>query len=476
MFSDLKPYTDYSSSGIKWVPTLPTGWQRRRGKALFRKMDRPVRGDDQIVTCFRDGVVTLRANRRTRGFTEALQEIGYQGVRRGDLVIHAMDSFSGAVGVSDSDGKVTPVYSVCAPRADADPGYYGLVVREMASRGWILSLARGVRERSTDFRFEAFGAQFLPTPSLSEQEAIVKFLGHANARIDRAIAAKRKMIALLEEQRRAILDTAVTGGLGAVDRQKELGIPWLPRIPESWTTARLGALIADGPRNGVSPAEHEEGTLESLSISVIRGGRVDVRSGDLKYLRSDSVSNMERYSLRRNDILLVRGNGNPRFVGAVGLVSEDMSGRIYPDLLMRIRVNSRVLPEFLVSALTCRSSRIQIELAAKTTVGTFKVNNWQVRQLVVALPTLLEQKAIVRRIEEDSRPLSEAKARAVREIALLHEFRTRLTSDAVTGQLDVRDAAAKLPDLDPSDLSTADIEDPEDIDAVAEEFLDEDEP
>src|SRR6266516_4686807 len=112
-------------------------------------MDRPVNESDEVVTCFRDGVVTLRKNRRVRGFTEALKEIGYQGVSRGDLVIHAMDAFAGAVGVSNADGKGSPVYSVCEPTSDANAYYYAFVVREMARSQWILALAKGIRERST---------------------------------------------------------------------------------------------------------------------------------------------------------------------------------------------------------------------------------------------------------------------------------------------------------------------------------------
>ena len=108
----LHPYPDYKPSGLPWLGDMPAHWEVRRAGWLFRKMDRPVRDTDQMITCFRDGTVTLRKNRRTEGFTESLQEIGYQGIRRGDLVIHQMDAFAGAVGVSDSDGKGTPVYSV----------------------------------------------------------------------------------------------------------------------------------------------------------------------------------------------------------------------------------------------------------------------------------------------------------------------------------------------------------------------------
>ena len=96
----------------------------KRGKWLFRKMNRSIRDADEVVTCFRDGMVTLRKKRRVRGFTESLKEIGYQEIRRGDLVIHGMDAFAGAIGVVDSDGKGTPVYSVYEPRPSVNAQYY----------------------------------------------------------------------------------------------------------------------------------------------------------------------------------------------------------------------------------------------------------------------------------------------------------------------------------------------------------------
>ena len=85
-------------SGIPWLGNVPDHWEVRRGGWLFRKVARPIRATDDVVTCFRDGTVTLRKNRRTEGFTESLKESGYQGVRKGDLVIHQMDAFAGAVG------------------------------------------------------------------------------------------------------------------------------------------------------------------------------------------------------------------------------------------------------------------------------------------------------------------------------------------------------------------------------------------
>ena len=253
MMSNHRSYPAYKSSGVPWLDDMPEHWDVRRGDWLFRKMDRAVRDADEVITCFRDGTVTLRKNRRTEGFTESLKEIGYQGVRKGDLVIHQMDAFAGAVGVSDSDGKGTPVYSVCHPNQDADPFYHAHIVREMADSQWILALAKGIRERSTDFRYSEFALQALPLPPIPEQRAIVRYLDYVDRRIGRYVAAKRKLIALLEEERQAIVNRAVTRGLDPNVRLKPSGVEWLGDVPEHWETrfrpsAKHSAVVTTGSR------------------------------------------------------------------------------------------------------------------------------------------------------------------------------------------------------------------------------------
>ena len=89
-----KPYSAYEESGVAWIGDMPSHWGLQRTKTFFNRMQRPVRPEDGIVTAFRDGEVTLRSNRRTDGFTNAAKEIGYQGVRVDDLVVHAMDGLS----------------------------------------------------------------------------------------------------------------------------------------------------------------------------------------------------------------------------------------------------------------------------------------------------------------------------------------------------------------------------------------------
>ena len=198
-------------SGVEWLGDVPEHWRIERIKNLFDKMERPVRECDDVVTCFRDGTVTLRKNRREAGFTESIKEIGYQGIRSGDLVVHTMDAFAGAVGVSDSDGKATPVYSVCRPQARANASFYAYLIREMARRGWIQALTRGIRERSSDFRYRELGAQWVPVPPLNEQEAIARFLGRMIGKLSKAASLAHRQIDLLHEYRTRLISDVVTG-------------------------------------------------------------------------------------------------------------------------------------------------------------------------------------------------------------------------------------------------------------------------
>ena len=209
----LNPDAPMKDSGVDWIGQIPAHWEIRRGKWLFNKMNRPVRKIDEIVTCFRDGIVTLRANRRVEGFTNAIKEHGYQGVRVGDLVIHAMDAFAGAIGVSDSNGKSTPVYSVCVPRYKnlVLAQYYSLYLRQIALSGFLVAIAKGIRQRSTDFRFNDFANLELALPPLKEQKSIVLFVEEQFSKIEAVITTKQSQVTALKEYKTVLINAAVTG-------------------------------------------------------------------------------------------------------------------------------------------------------------------------------------------------------------------------------------------------------------------------
>lgn len=243
----MQRYESYKPSGIQWVETIPSHWGTERAKWLFNRMERPVRPEDDVVTAFRDGQVTLRTNRRTEGFTNAIQEHGYQGIRKGDLVIHAMDAFAGAIGVSDSDGKSTPVYAACLPRGEypVNSYYYAYLLRYMAHSGYIESLSKGIRERSTDFRFAEFRELPLPIPDKDEQDRIVVFLDQKTAEIDAAIAKKERLIELLDEQKSILINSLVTKGVNPQAVTKASGLSWGGDIPAHWKIRYLKHLFRE---------------------------------------------------------------------------------------------------------------------------------------------------------------------------------------------------------------------------------------
>lgn len=202
----------FKPTGISWLPQVPEHWEVLRAKNLFNKEQRPIIDGDEVVTCFRDGQVTLRKNRRLTGFTEATNFTGYQHICKGDLVIHQMDAFAGASGVSDSEGMGTPVLSVCTSKTDkTNHYYYAHILRLMGKNGFIFSLYRGIRERSSDFRFDTFSKLSLPVPPLTEQEAIVAHIEDKVSKIDSLMQKLQKEIDCAKEYKQRLISDAVTG-------------------------------------------------------------------------------------------------------------------------------------------------------------------------------------------------------------------------------------------------------------------------
>lgn len=241
------------------------GKKVKKGKNLFKKEERPVRDNDEIVTCFRDGEVTLRSNRRIDGFTNAMKEVGYQGVRRGDLVIHNMDAFAGAIGVSDSDGKSTPVYSVCTPKnnVEANVYYYAYLLRSYALGGVIQSLAKGIRERSTDFRYKEFGDLYYQQPPIEEQQSIASYLDQKCGEIDKLITLQEEMITKLQSYKQSVITEAVTKGLDKNLPLKDSGIEWIGEIPEHWSVVKIKYLAKIKSGDSISSNEiMQEGIYE----------------------------------------------------------------------------------------------------------------------------------------------------------------------------------------------------------------------
>ena len=205
----LNPDAKMKDSGIQWIGNMPAHWDVIRGKYILRYMQKPVREDDGVITCFRDGEVTLRSNRREDGFTMSDKEIGYQGIDVGDLVVHGMDGFAGAIGISDSRGKASPVLNVLD--TDQCKRYIMYYLRSMAYSDVFLALATGIRVRSCDLRWNKLAELSYPVPPLDEQNAIVKHIDSVLSKADAVIADKKAQLATLDEYKKSLIFEYVTG-------------------------------------------------------------------------------------------------------------------------------------------------------------------------------------------------------------------------------------------------------------------------
>lgn len=205
----LDPNAEMKESGVQWIGLMPSHWAINRGKFILKYLQKPTRETDGIITCFRDGEVTLRSNRREEGFTVADKEIGYQGIDIGDLVVHGMDGFAGAIGISDSRGKASPVINVLDTAMDKK--YIMYYLRSMAYSDVFLNLATGIRVRSCDLRWNKLANLEYPIPPVEEQKKISSYIENVLEATNKTILTEKDLYKRLQDYKKSIIYEYVTG-------------------------------------------------------------------------------------------------------------------------------------------------------------------------------------------------------------------------------------------------------------------------
>ena len=268
------------NSGVPWVDMIPETWSVRRGKTILKLLNRPIRDDDEIITCFRDGEVTLRKNRREDGFTIALQETGYQGIEPGDLVVHGMDGFAGSIGISDSRGKATPVLNVMD--STQNKRFLMYYLRALAYKDVFMSLSTGIRVRSCDLRWNKLAVLPFLIPPIAEQNAIVSFLDDQVSQIDSLIQEAKASIEEYKQWKKSVIFEAVTKGLNRNVTMKDSEISWIGDVPASWNIRKIknGFSIVSGATPKSDKKEYWDGDVIWITPAdyktedkYIRGGR-----------------------------------------------------------------------------------------------------------------------------------------------------------------------------------------------------------
>lgn len=402
-------YEHYRQCNLSWCPALPAHWDTRKLKFLFELQKREPADDDRIITAFRDGQVTLRDLRRTEGFTNSLKEIGYQGVKKGDLVIHAMDGFAGAIGISEHDGKSTPVYSVCTAKPGTNAYYYAKLLRYMAISGFVASLAKGVRERSSEFRWADAGPLYLPLPPLPEQAAIVAFLDHETAKIDALVEEQQRLIELLKEKRQAVISHAVTKGLNPDAPMKDSGVVSLGEVPEHWELMAIKRIVSLQSGEAITSEN-----IEETGTYPVYGG-----NGQRGYTEAFT---------HEGDFVLIGRQG--ALCGNINYAD----GRFWASEHAVVATSRRPLVTRWLGALLTTMNLNQYSLSAAQPGLSVEA----IGKLSIPVPPLEEQDAIAAHIGRLQASSDELIYHAQAAISLLQERRSALISAAVTGKIDVR--------------------------------------
>ena len=456
MMDGLKPYPTYKDSGLPWLGPMPSSWKVARNGALFVQRNEVGFGDLPILeVSLKTGVRVRDLDGNGRKQVMADRE-KYKRARKGDLAYNMMRMWQGAVGIVPVDGLVSPAYVVARAVQQIDPKYFAYLFRTDACMREFDTFSRGIVKDRNRLYWEDFKQIPSPLPPQDEQSAIVRFLDHVEGRIRGCyIAAKRRLISLLNEQKMAMIHSAVTRGFDPGVRLKPSGVTWLEDVPEHWDVAalrmrysvQLGKMLDAGRITG----NHLLPYLRNTDVQWDHINGVDLPVMDI---REDEYA---RYTVKPGDLLVCEGGE----VGRAGFWDGALPICGYQKALHRVRPidPSRDLPRFLYYLLYSVSKRgVFLADGSENTIAHLTAEKF--KRYRFAFPPRKEQDAIARHLDITLAGVDQGIELETHSIEVLHEYRTRLVADVVTGKLDVRAAAARLPD------ETEEPDDPAEVDSV----------
>ena len=454
-------------SGVPWLGDVPEHWRALPGKSCYREKKVPNMGlKETTVLSLSYGQIVFKPVDKLHGLVPASFET-YQIVDAGNIIVRPTDLQNDwnslRFGLSRHRGIITSAY-MCLLTTDTMMQDYGhLLLHAYDLKKVFYGLGSGLRQ-NLDWR----DFKYLPcvVPPLPEQATIVRFLDQADRRIRKYIRAKQKLIKLLKEQKQAIIHRAVTRSLDPNVRLKPSGVEWLGEVPEHWEVRQLKRLCrkikTGGTPSGADEKFFEEGGFNWHTPSDFHDA---ITLGDAS--RQLSKQGVQAVITFPQDTILMIGIGAT--IGKVSISRKPCS--------CNQQINA-ILPNYKLVCLNylayyLRTLRNYILNCGKFTTMPI-INQDETKRLPALLPPIHEQTEITDHIEREIKPFTESITRTEREIALIREYRTRLIADVVTGKLDVREAAVRLPDetdepepIDNAD-EPADNENGENIEEVAD--------
>lgn len=413
---------EMKDSGIAWVGAMPADWEIKRGKFTLKLLNRPIEETDDVITCFRDGEVTLRKNRRTDGFTVSLKEIGYQGIEPGDLVVHGMDGFAGSIGISDSRGKSSPVLVVCD--SDEDKRYIMYYLRSMAYNDVFTALATGIRVRSCDLRWNKLAELPYILPDIHEQEEIVNAIESTTAKVDALITNVQTQIEKLKIYKQSIITEVVTKGLDSSVPMKDSGVEWFEQINASYTMQTIRSLF----RIKKDIIGREPDTVLSITQRGLRVKNINENEGQM----ANSYANYQivcvgDFAMNHMDLL----------TGGIGIAG--IEGVTSPDYRVFVKRNTEICSQYFLYVFeTYYRNKIFYAFGqGAANMGRWRLPAQNFNTIRIPVPSIDEQFEIAAYLDEKCSQIDRLIAVKQAKIEKLEQYKRSLIYEYVTGKREV---------------------------------------
>ena len=451
MITALKPYPTYKPSGVEWLGAVPEHWDVHKLRSILTGVTERNRPELPLLSVVREKGIILRdvANMDENHNFIPDDLTNYKVVHKGQFAMNKMKAWQGSYGVSRHAGIVSPAYFIF-DISEVTRDYFHVAVRSKSYVPFFTQASDGVRIGQWDLSQARMREIPLLVPSNAEQAAIVRYLDHADRRIRRYIRAKQKLVKLLEEQKQVLIHRAVTGRVDVrtgrpYPAYKDSGVEWLGEVPQGWQRCRLRnivSMVTTGSRGWASYAS-DTGPL-FIRVANLSRGSLRLRFDDLVRLDLPITSEAGRTRIEAGDLLL----SVTAYIGSVGVAPEGFEEAYVSQHVARCRplpgMHARWLGYVLLSTVGQTHGQMSLYGGTKDGLSLDDVKNYP-----ILLPPQHEQEQAVRWIEGGLSGLVKIGDGAKRQIELVREYRTRLVADVVTGKLDVREAAARLPEVDP---------------------------
>lgn len=430
----LKPYNEYKPIPELWITKIPESWSYRKIKFLFNERSEKGYPDEALLVASQNmGVVPkdVYGNRTV----EAQKNLHLlKLVKVGDFVI-SLRSFQGGIEYAYYQGIISPAYTVMEPKEEINPGYFRHLAKSRLFIELLQMCVTGIRE-GQNIDYSKLKNHLIPVPPKEEQDQIVRYLDWKLAKINKLIRAKKKQIALLNEQKQVIIHNAVTKGVDPNVLMKDSGIEWIGQIPQEWVVNRL--------KTQISLSTSKKNRDNEFYI-----GMENIQSWTGKYVSTTEIDSEGICNIFENNNILF-GKLRP-YLAKVYLTENN--GVCSSEFLVLKNFNGILRYMFYVLL-----SYKFIDLVNSSTYGAKMPRaNWGfIGNCSIPIPSLEEQNKIASYLDDKCYKIENLKAKIQNEIELLYEYRTRLISDVVTGKVDVRDI--EIPEYEADSDETIDDE------------------